>query len=102
MIRVRYSPNCLSVEGHAEYAPVGRDIVCSAASALFNAAVASLEELDKKHTIPRRQGDGEASVSYLGRKGKEAQTIIKTVVIGYRCLAYMYPNNIKVEAMSND
>ena len=45
MIEIRQDGNRISIEGHAEYAEPGKDIVCAAISTLSQVFVASVEEL---------------------------------------------------------
>lgn len=45
MIRVKRIDNGIVVEGHANYAPVGQDIVCAGVSALFINLANSINQL---------------------------------------------------------
>ena len=85
MISVTYEPGIprLTLTGHAEHAPRGRDIVCAAASILaytLTAGGAEAEEL---------RGGGLRLTG--GRRDLEL------IAGGYRLLAENYPQNIRFE-----
>ena len=56
MIRVCFTHNRLTLDGHADYAPKGQDIVCSAASALVFALAGYLEKQKKLSELVMRPG----------------------------------------------
>ena len=98
MIDVKYerSKRSLKVTGHAGYAEHGKDIVCSAASALFNTAAAALSAMDAAKTDIRVDEQG-AYLAYTGKSGGKAQVILDVICRGYMILQSEYPNNVKVE-----
>ena len=52
MIRVTAEPGRLTLEGHAGYAPTGKDIVCAAVSALVLALAERLQEKNLVRRVP--------------------------------------------------
>lgn len=56
MIRVCFTHNRLTMSGHADYAPKGSDIVCSAASSLVFALVGYLKKRDEIRELIMRPG----------------------------------------------
>lgn len=85
MISVTYEPGVprLSLTGHAQQAPKGRDIVCAAASILaytLTEGGAEAEEL---------RGGG----LRLTGNGRD----LRLIAGGYRLLAENYPKNIRFE-----
>lgn len=93
---------CLSLEGHAETAPKGKDLVCAAASVLAHTAAYCLEVLHEEEKL-----DGETLISLspgdclLLCKPKsehlaEVTTMLKAVLYGFILLQRSYPEAIAV------
>ena len=45
MIQVAIKPNEIEINGHAEYAPIGQDIVCASVSILVQNFIQSIQAL---------------------------------------------------------
>ncbi len=56
MIRSVMTHNRVTMQGHADFAPRGEDIVCAAASALVYALIAALEEKQEIRELVIRPG----------------------------------------------
>ena len=93
---------CLSLEGHAETAPKGKDLVCAAASVLAYTAAYCLEVL---HNAEKLEGEILNSLSpgdcLLLCKPKpehmaEVTAMLKTVLYGFVLLQQSYPEAIAV------
>ena len=71
MIVVRVTTTGLTVDGHAEYAKTGNDIVCAAVSALVQGLIHSLRALTDDE-ISCRVASGHAEITYkdLSERGK--------------------------------
>lgn len=85
----------LSLEGHAGYAPVGQDIVCSAVSILlFTLANAlsdsGVEDLD----VSLEPGDSHISCTAT-YADIEIDTLFRFTVIGLELLEEQYPENVE-------
>lgn len=98
---------CLSVVGHAETAPKGKDLVCAAASVLAYTAAYCLEVLNKDDKL-----DGEIHISLkpgdclLLCKAKpehlmEVRTMLRAVLYGFVLLQRSFPEAIAVH-MENE
>ena len=81
-----------SCKGHAGYDTVGKDIVCSAISALCSALVISLTQLGYDSLVQ----DGEVEVVIDGYDTTEIKAIFKTVMNGFDLIAEQYPKNFKI------
>lgn len=71
MIVVRVTTTGLTVDGHAEYAKTGNDIVCAAVSALVQGLIHSLSALTNDQ-IRYRVATGHVDIEYrnLSERGK--------------------------------
>ena len=85
MIRITVWPEAIRFEGHAGYAPAGRDIVCAAVSALYHTLVVNLQDR------PGYVQDG----TELRCPGAAAQ--IAFVARGLEAIAAAYPECVRVE-----
>lgn len=93
----------LDVEGHAQYAPKGQDIVCAAESMLVQALGAMLagmrgRELEE-FTVSGRSGSGCATIVAMPRKGYEERVrgAFECARAGFALLAKQYPKHVKVD-----
>jgi len=89
MIRVRFAPRCVALEGHAGYGPRGADIVCAAVSTLVYVQTRLLE----------KQG---ALASYAVAPGRVVLRLsdeadLSVLELGLRWLAGEYPHCVCVE-----
>jgi uncharacterized protein YsxB (DUF464 family) len=87
-------------EGHAGFAPRGRDIVCAGVSALCEtAALALAERLGVPAEVHRRRG----YLSCWLPQGLEpelaarAQDVLETMVLGVRAIERAWPRHVRVE-----
>lgn len=94
MITIKHSDGCISVEGHAEYAPIGEDIVCAAVSTLIQVFVASVEELTND-TIRAELGAGKAFIQYKNLS-EHAQLLLDSFFVGVQMIASTYPEHVKL------
>ncbi|MDK2856190.1 MAG: uncharacterized protein PWQ86_1403 [Bacillota bacterium] len=87
-----------TVEGHAGWAPHGRDIVCAGVSALTQAALLGLEEyLALSPNVKVKEGFLHCRLRGAEQKMREAQAILATMELGLRAMAREYPESIKIE-----
>lgn len=88
----------LTVKGHANYDEEGKDIVCSAASTLFNTLCYDLEgdeTLIRDFKAKTDKGDAEVSVTPKSRMENTVTLIFDTICRGYDLLARKYPEYVK-------
>ena len=71
MITVTITENGLTIDGHAGYAEIGKDIVCAAVSSLTQGLIHSLKALTDDE-ISYRVASGHAEITYkdLSERGK--------------------------------
>ncbi|MDK2824391.1 MAG: uncharacterized protein PWQ67_161 [Clostridia bacterium] len=89
------------VSGHAEYAEIGKDIVCAAVSILATTTVNSLEEqLSIKPQYNVNEADGHLqcyfSSQLTGVDLEKAQVILKTMEIGFISIEQEYSKYFKL------
>ena len=105
MIRIKYDSVSLMIEidGHAGKAPQGKDIVCSAVSALTYTLVRAIEgmynrdELNEIPTVRLESGDANISISPRFAFRKDARLIFDTICDGYELIAEDYPQHVEYE-----
>lgn len=94
-----------TMTGHARYAELGKDIVCSAASILFYTACETVSMIDSNAFEDKPTfniDNNESNISaYIKCKPKEdytavIDTIYQTIYNGYKLLADGYPNNVSL------
>ena len=92
MINVRIDSNqChLFVEGHAEYAPKGQDIVCAAVSALA-------QTLAAHPCCGSRVDNGRIHVW----ANRPMQEIFKAFEIGFCAMAHQYPEHVQIGGLQS-
>jgi uncharacterized protein YsxB (DUF464 family) len=94
MIEIEIEKNSISVKGHANYAEPGKDIVCAAVSTLFQAFIASVEELTADVIIPEIQ-PGNSLVRYAVLS-PVSLILLNSFIIGVDMIADEYPDNVRV------
>lgn len=93
----------LDVEGHAQYAPKGQDIVCAAESMLVQALGAMLADMGdralEEFNVSGQKGSGCATITALPRKGCEDRVrgAFECVRAGFGLLARQYPQHVKLD-----
>ena len=84
----------ITIQGHANYAPLGQDIVCASVSTLVQVLIASIEQMtqDKiKYSIQPGMVDIE-----FRDLSEQAQFLISSFFIGVQMIADQYPNNVQI------
>ena len=90
MIHVTFYQNILIVQGHANYAPKGKDIVCAAVSTLVNALTGTLEVAGNLYKAILTPG-----FAYVeSRKDDPAFDVVRC---GLWQLAKKYPEHVSVD-----
>lgn len=93
MIVVSVRKDGISVLGHSEYAPNGKDIVCAAVSTLVCTLVNSLDALtgDK---IEYRISDGTGIIRY-GDLSEAGKLLVDSFFIGISAISEQYPEHVR-------
>lgn len=99
MIVVTHMHNKITIQGHAHYAPPGKDIVCAAISALTQSFIASIEELTEEQ-IKYDISPGRADI-YIENPGEAAKLLIGSFLIGCKMIADEYPKYVRIENKGN-
>jgi len=90
------------VQGHAGYAQAGSDIVCAAISAIALTALGAIEDIIcLKGFYKRKDKDGFVSckldMDLSPELRHDANVIMATAEIGFKQIAYAYPDYVKVK-----
>ena len=100
MIEIRFKPETMAVKvsGHAGQAEKGKDIVCSAVSALFytlaKAVMDSEEALEEEPVIITNDGDGFVSCKPKKEYEGTIQRTYWTILTGFDLLAQEYKDYV--------
>ena len=101
MIKVTYYPkfNQLTIEGHAQAASKGEDVVCASVSTLWHTLAANAMTWKEKgylRDLRSQERDGYAQLSYVpcAPYRNILSVIAQSIVLGLELLAEYYPENI--------
>ena len=102
MIEVEYSNNgskyYVSLNGHADYADYGKDIVCASASMLIHSFAVMVNDYDVADNIKLEIlfiTDGIDEIEYEDTKGI-LDKCFEMLIKGLKDLSNNYPNHIKI------
>ena len=94
MIIVEQSKDNITIKGHANYAPIGQDIVCSAVSVLVQTLIQSVEELTADK-IEYSMQPGTVDIKFWCLS-EQLKVLIDAFFIGIKGIAEAYPDNVKL------
>lgn len=101
MVNIQYDTSKLQLraEGHAEYAPVGQDIVCAAVSTLMLTLPLALNERGIRHEM---HTDNDSGLMVIDAKPRADQrypclVVIETILTGLKELARSYPTHVTID-----
>lgn len=83
-----------SVSGHADYDDAGKDIVCSAVSALVINTVNSLETFTSDSVVTRSDDDGNVKLKIRGGISPESELLIKSLRLGLTSIYKEYGEDV--------
>ena len=86
----------LVVDGHANYAEHGRDIVCASISVLFQTLAGALEEYAPQDNVSVRMSPGDSSITWNSRQSSQARTLTWAFVDGMQSVADAYPDYVQL------
>ena len=89
---------CLSVKGHADYSEEGKDIVCSAVSAISVGGINSLEN-PKDFDLKVEKGDVEISVKT--KASEHDYEVLETILIQLKSVEETSSKYVKVIEKGN-
>ena len=96
MITITRGKDHITINGHAGYAQIGKDIVCAGVSTLVQTLIQSVEELTQD-TIEYDMKPGKVHIKFWNLSS-ESRTLIDSFFIGVDMIAYEYPDHVKVGA----
>lgn len=106
MIKVKYNRvyNRITVQGHAGSAPIGEDLVCSAASILVHTLDANVENMEVAGIATKRYSEikeGFTKISCTPVRGFEnvVKATFQSVCVGFEILADKFPEYISYKIM---
>jgi uncharacterized protein YsxB (DUF464 family) len=85
----------ITVDGHANYAEHGRDIVCASVSVLFQSLANALETYTADD-IAVRISPGDSHIIWNGHQSTYARLITGAFVDGMRAVAEEYPDYVQL------
>ncbi len=94
MITVKVRDGGIKVEGHANYAETGKDIVCAGVTALTQALIVSIESLTSD-TIQCSISRGNADINFENLS-KEGELLVDSFFLGICQIANEFPENVRV------
>lgn len=81
----------IKIKGHAGYAPIGSDIVCSAISTLGQTLLAYLNVDSEKFDYSMREG-----LIWAYAKGDHVRTALHVIMAGYKLIEDNYPDHLVI------
>lgn len=95
MITVTYENKCIKLRGHANYAEIGKDIVCAGISTLLQTLIQSVETLTDDE-IKYSMSPGKADIKFRNLS-ENSKTLLNSFFIGVEMIAYEYPENVQID-----
>ena len=94
MIKVDVRPDGITVDGHAEFAETGKDIVCAGVTALTQTLIGSIKELTRDK-FEYDISPGRANIKY-GNLSEESKTLVDSFFIGVCMIADEFPDYVRI------
>lgn len=94
MIEITDKECCITIKGHAGYAPHGQDIVCAAVSALTQVFLSSVGRLTAD-ALKCDIAEGNAVIQYENLSS-DAKLLKDSFFLGVRMIADEYPEHVKL------
>lgn len=95
MIAVSVRKDGIEITGHANYAEVGKDIVCAGVTALTQTLIRSMEDLTRDE-IEYEISPGKADIHY-GNMSEEGKLLVDSFFIGVCQIADEFPDHVRIE-----
>ncbi len=96
MIEITHKNGCITIDGHAGYAPAGQDIVCAAVSALVATFIVSIEELTTDKIKVTANEQGQIQTIQFRNLSEGAQLLLGSFFVGIRMIAENFPENVRI------
>lgn len=85
----------ITIKGHANYAPLGQDIVCASVSTLVQVLIKCIEDMTEDK-IEYSIRPGMVDIKF-GNLSEKAQLLVSSFFIGAQMIADQYPNNVRLD-----
>lgn len=95
MIQITIKEHEIEIIGHAEYAPIGQDIVCASVSVLVQNFIQSIETLTND-LITYDMKPGAVHI-YFENLSDHAQILKDSFILGLQSIADAYPSYIQID-----
>lgn len=99
MIVIERSKDSIKMRGHANYAPIGQDIVCAGVSVLIQTLIQSVETLTADE-IEYSMQPGTVDIKFWCLSDL-TKVLIDAFFIGVKGIAESYPDNVKLTELSS-
>ena len=86
----------IEIQGHANYAQKGQDIVCSAISTLYQTLRLSIGRISNADSFEENRIDD--VICCIEDCDDTADTLITNFLIGCKAVSEAYPENIRIDA----
>jgi hypothetical protein len=83
------------IDGHANAAPHGQDIICAAVSVLAQTAVFGLER-HLKREISLEIVHGKLCLELSGNPDELTSAVLETALLGFEGIAQQYPKRVRI------
>lgn len=94
MIEIHQYDNGITIQGHANYAPIGEDIVCAGVSTLVQTLIQSIEDMTED-TIEYSMQSGMVEIRHRNLSAN-AQLLVDSFFIGMNLIAGTYPKHVRI------
>ena len=100
MIKIIYEPYEVLLEGHANSAPKGKDLVCAGVSVLTTSLAEILNENKDEWleycSVSLGEGKSAIKVTPKPNREKEVRAAFETILRGYMLIASSFPSCVKL------
>ena len=83
----------LEAKGHADYADVGYDIICSAVTSSIMGGIHNFQDLKKCNVIAK---EGHILVELKGELNDHDKIVLETILKQLECIVELYPEYVKL------
>lgn len=95
MIQVTITEREIEINGHAEYAPKGYDIICASVSVLVQNFIQSIETLTHD-TITYDMKPGAVHIHFKANLSDSAQVLKDSFILGIQSISDEYPSHVQM------
>lgn len=96
IVRNEHSIVGIEVDGHADYAKHGQDIVCAGISTLTQTALLGLIKY-LKLKIDYKVSEGYLKFNLREQENVQTDAILETMLYGLQEIAHAYPKHVRIE-----